>query len=170
MLQYRASRWVMQHISITIGAKHWTEQQWASTCCGVMEECEKKSHWVVRPVVVSSVDLKIHCSRAVPPIVTLTYFCGVLTVISSTHPRKQRVESKIRHHWNPRAIQTYTCRCSCKHRITWGRRKGLRYSPITLISTNERSVGHIFTQCWSTLTELNFLHPPTPTGFYRACW
>lgn len=45
---------------------------------------------MLRPVVCSVVT-NIHWSRILPPFVTLTNLCGVLTVINSTHPAKQHV-------------------------------------------------------------------------------
>lgn len=65
------------------------------TCCGAIKDLETKSHWIVRLVVVASVEANSHWSRTLPPAVTLTYFCGVVTVISSTHPANQESVHKI---------------------------------------------------------------------------
>lgn len=54
-----------------------------------MADFERNSHWIVRSAVVSTVVANVQSSRTLPPIVTLTYFCVVVTVMSSTHPVKQ---------------------------------------------------------------------------------
>lgn len=130
-----------------------------------MEADETKSHSMVRPEV-STLVTNIHWSRTLWPNVTLTFFCGVVTEISSTHPTKQKKTGLIPNQTLLKALcnsNLCTKVLPEMQNVTRVRRKNTYYAHKHQQAQRGAHLHRKLEYTHRSYLELNFLHSPPLT-------